>query len=585
MRKRLSTLAASYRGRLVFGYAVAVVLFATAWAWSLFGPVTDALVSQQEEHLRSIAQAATVLVDHEVPATDVAEDVGRSSRVRVTIVAGDGAVLADSEEDPTRMENHATRPEVAAALSGRAGREQRVSRTEGVEQVYVALPAMIEGERVAVRVSERTATIDAVAERARRRGLLLLVAVLALAAVIAVVVNRGLVEPVERLSAAAKRMAAGDLSADVQRTSGELGVLADALSNMRSQIRARIDDLEAEERNLRSVLDGLDDAVFLLSEGEILFANSAAERMFGTGRTWRHRDVGDAGLPVSVVAWVRSALHDNKQRAEELVPDPTGRSLRLSFVPLHPEDPSARAIVVVADVTERARLEHVRRDFVANASHELKTPVAGIQLLAESAANAASDGDDAQALAFAQQIVSETSRLQRLVRDLLDLSRLDTTPAPGAVADVRAVAENALIGHRPAAASRMLSLEFDDSSVKTEDVFVAGDPTDLAVALDNLLDNALAYTEEGGVVVRIEGAAGKVIITVEDTGIGIPEEDLPRIFERFYRVDRARTRESGGTGLGLSLVKHAVERSGGSVSVQSEVGVGTAFRLEFTRAR
>ena len=210
----------------------------------------------------------------------------------------------------------------------------------------------------------------------------------------------------------------------------------------------------------------------------------------------------------------------------------------------------------------------------------------GIQLLAESAADAAADGDVEQSLLFSAQIHAEAVRLERLVRDLLDLSRLETAAQSGELTDVRQAIENAVVSHRAAATRSGLSLDVDLSAIRGVDVFVAAERTDVAVALDNLLDNAIAYTEKGGATHHASPPARRSSASlVSDTGTGIPADDLPRIFERFYRVDRARSRESGGTGLGLALVRHVVERSGGTVVVASEEGVGTTFTLSLSRAR
>ncbi|HZL05647.1 MAG TPA: ATP-binding protein, partial [Coriobacteriia bacterium] len=270
---------------------------------------------------------------------------------------------------------------------------------------------------------------------------------------------------------------------------------------------------------------------------------------------------------------------------DELGPDPYRRYYRVRSVPLGSHDADNRTLVVITDTTERMRLDSMRRDFVANASHELKTPTAGILLLAESAGHAVEDGDLEQAIAFASSIHEEATRLRQLVTDLLDLSRLESVPAQDAVTDVRQAVDLALIGHRGPAATRGLDLECDFEDVAGEDVVVHADPTDVAIALDNLLSNAIAYTEAGCVTVRLGADDTTVRIAVEDTGVGIPAADVERVFERFYRVDRARTRTGGGTGLGLSLVRHVVERAAGSVAIESAVGVGTAVTLTLPRAR
>jgi signal transduction histidine kinase len=188
-----------------------------------------------------------------------------------------------------------------------------------------------------------------------------------------------------------------------------------------------------------------------------------------------------------------------------------------------------------------------------------------------------------QALVFVGQMKDEAERLRRLVLDLLDLSRLDSVPTPGTITDVRAAATNALAAHRAAASDAGLTLALDLSAVAESDVYAAAEPTDVAVALDNLLANAIAYTAHGGVTVRLAADEHDVTVSVTDTGIGIPAEHLPRVFERFYRVDAARTRVSGGTGLGLSLVRNAAERAGGTVSIDSSVGQGTTVTLRLPR--
>ncbi|MCG2808115.1 MAG: ATP-binding protein, partial [Coriobacteriia bacterium] len=344
-------------------------------------------------------------------------------------------------------------------------------------------------------------------------------------------------------------------------------------------------DLEAEQRNQRAVLDGLTDGVFLLHDDEIRFANRAASSLFRAPTTgWRDMRIAGVGLPASVVSAIESRLGpDSEPESVECGPDPSGRHLRVTVLPLNPDDRFRRTLVVIADVTERIRIDAMRRDFVAKASHELKTPTSAIHLLAEAAATAAADGDAEQAVEFARQISAESNRLNRLVGDLLDLSRLEGAPEPGSVSDLREAIANAVIAHRIPAKQRGLELRFDDRASGI-DAYVAADPTDLAVALDNLLENAIKYTETGLVTVGLSMDDESASIDVSDSGIGIPTEDLPRIFERFYRVDRARTRVSGGTGLGLALVRHVVERSNGSIQVDSTLGEGTTFTLRLPRA-
>lgn len=578
---RLKDIAGSSLGRILVGFTAVAAVFAGAWLWSLSGPLTNAVVRQQQENLTSVAQAASLVVSQseESPDRVVRQLVARTD-IRMTIVAGDGTVLADSDTDPAEMENHADRPEIAAALKGNVGNDRRRSATEGTEQVYVAVPGTLGSERVAVRAAQPLDEIKAIAATWRRAGMLLLSVAAAVALAIVVKTARSTARPVSLLSTAAGRMAAGDLGVRVPEVPTDMRELAGALETLRQQMRARIEALDAERVTLRSALDGLSDAVLVIDGGRVALANTATEGLLGRPpHGWDGAALDEAGLPASVESVLLDMLARTTPTVLELEPDPTGRALRLYAAPLDADGQHQRSIVVVADVTERARLDRVRRDFVSNASHELKTPVAGIGLLAQSAEMAAADGDHAQAVAFARQIAAEIARLQRLVCDLLDLSRLESTPAPDAIADVRQAVGLAVISHKPAATRKGLSIVQDFSSVANRDVFVAADPTDLAIALDNLLDNAISYTNEGGVRVAVTTSDDAAVISVEDTGMGVAAEHLPRVFERFYRVDGGRSRDAGGTGLGLSLVKHVVERNGGTADVESAPGRGSVFTL------
>lgn len=579
-------LTASYRIRLAFGFLLTVGIVAGAWTWSLYGPLTDAVIEQQQDHLLAVAQAGVlVLGETEKSAPDALRRLVARTDLRMTIVAADGTVIADSESDPVTMDNHRGRPEISDALAGRIGFERRISETQGVEQIYVAVPASFAGSRVALRVSEPLEEINLLAQRSRRTGLALLGAALLAAGLLSVRLSAVAAAPVERLSAAAQQMASGDLRASVPVEAGELAALSSALTDLREQMRRRIEDLSSEKHNLRGVLDGLADGVFLLHGDRIVFANHSAGHLFRAPATgWAGTPLSEAGLPASLVAAVDEHASLDESTVAEIGPDPTGRTLRLTLIPLNPTDSYQRTLLVVSDTTERTRLDRMRRDFVANASHELKTPVSAIHLLATSTMDAASDGETETALTFAAQIEQESARLGRLVADLLDLSRLESTLEPGTLTDVRQAVENAIIGHRGAATERDLDLSIDDSAIGGIDLFARVDPTDMAIVLDNLLDNAIAYTEKGSVTVRLTADPDRIGIEVSDTGIGIPESELPRIFERFYRIDRARSRRSGGTGLGLALVRHVVERSAGTVEASSVVDSGTTFTVTLPRA-
>lgn len=585
MTGRAGQLFHSYRFRIAAGYALAVGLIGAAWLWTLYAPLSSAVLEQQRAHLQSVAQAGALAMPLAADGPQAfSEALVAGTGLRLTVVDAEGVVLADTEQAPSEMESHADRPEIRSALSGDVGFDVRLSRTLGVEHVYVAVPVSLAGGRAALRVSESAQRVTAVAADWRRAGLGLLAASLVAAAVLAAWLASRATTSVSRLAESARRMAAGDLLSAVPTEAGELAILSNALSDLARQMRGRLDDLEAEQRTQRTVLDGLEDAVFLLQDGSVLFANHSAGTLFRQPHGgWHGRLFAECGLPACVGKVVRQAETEQRAIGEECPPDPAGRVLRVTAAPLDPIEGEPRTLVAVTDVTERARLDRMRRDFVANASHELKTPTAGIQLLAESAAAAARDGDTARALAFTEQIEGEVVRLRRLVSDLLDLTRLEATPRAAAVTDLREVLEIAMLSHRRSAEAKGLAFSLDVSAVAGSDTFAAIDRTDLAVALDNLLDNAIAYTERGGVSVTLTATRDEVAIAVADSGMGIPAGDLSRVFERFYRVDRARSREKGGTGLGLALVRHVAERANGVAEAESELGRGSTFTLRLPR--
>jgi two-component system phosphate regulon sensor histidine kinase PhoR len=593
---RLRFALGSYRARLVLGYVLVVLLLAAVWAVSLFGPLDSAVRDQQRNAMTIVARGVANSIATMPGITESeARRLVTGTDWRLTIVDADGEVLADTSTDPSRMENHADRQEVAAALAGREGSAERRSRTTGVPQLYVAVPGKLAGSPVAVRVSEPVRALGDLAGETRALSLVALVVALALAAIVAWRLSASATRPISELADAAHRMATGDLSGAVPEAPGELGELSSALTDLRDQMHLRVDGLETERRNLRAVLDGLADGMFLLEDGRVALANDGATKLFDAPfGGWRGRELDDRVLPASLAAAVAglasagSASEGGARsgQSRDVGPDPKGRWYRVTVLPLLGASgtAAARTLVTIADTTDRMRLDRMRTDFVANASHELKTPTAGILLLAESARSAAGDGDTQMAMGFLGQIETEADRLRRLVADLLDLSRLEYAPEPGSITDVRRGVDLSLSSHKAAARLKGLELRMDLGAVADQDVFVRADPTDVAVALDNILDNAVTYTDAGSVQVRVSATPGTVRIAVSDTGVGIPTDDLPRVFERFYRVDRSRVRLTGGTGLGLSLVRHVVERSGGSVDISSELGTGTTVTITFPRA-
>ena len=373
--------------------------------------------------------------------------------------------------------------------------------------------------------------------------------------------------------------------------SGGLGRVVRTFNRLIPRLEARLATLEADRGLLGAVLGGMTEGVIAIdARRRLLFANEAAERLFGLGTDSVGRLVAELIRNPKVQEAVDATLSRKIPHPIELeVAGPDSRplvaprTLALQGTPL-PGSPNPGAVLVFHDVTDLRRLERMRQDFVANASHELKTPLAAIKAYTETLIDGALHDDEVN-VRFLGQIDEQADRLNRLILDLLSLARLESgqdlfhhDPLPFS-STVHKIAET----HRERARSRDLAFSVD---LPDSDAWVRADEEALRQILDNLIDNAIKYTPEGGRI-AITGVSepGRVVVNVADSGIGIPRDDLPRVFERFYRVDKARSRELGGTGLGLSIVKHLVQSLGGQVAVESRPGLGTTFRVVLPRTR
>jgi two-component system, OmpR family, phosphate regulon sensor histidine kinase PhoR len=363
----------------------------------------------------------------------------------------------------------------------------------------------------------------------------------------------------------------------------DLAGLTNELSAMTTRLRDRLDELTEERDRAGQILDALDDGVLLLDgAGRLLLANPAARSWFGLPADLR------PGLPARrvlgaprVVALAEEAYEAGAPVAGNLtlvLPEP--RTLTMRAFPLVDRGPTGRIVVTLTDITQRRRLEVLRRDFVANASHELKTPVAAVRALAETLLTALPD-DPEGGRRFAERIGREAERLDLLARALLDLSRVERGTLDVEPVDLVGLAKEVADGYADLAEERRVRLRTE----LQPQVSLRGDRAQLGLLLSNLLDNALRHTAaRGTVAVRLEAADGRAVLQVADTGEGIPAGELPRVFERFYRVDKARARQTGGTGLGLAIVRHVAEGHGGTVRVDSELGRGSTFTVSLPLA-
>lgn len=526
-----------------------------------------------EETARRLASEARLVAEQwrsDVNADSLADRLGQLTEHRVTLVDSSGVVRGDSEFDGDQLatlENHYSRPEIVAARdSAASGTARRRSPSAGDEELYVAVRA---GTGFA-RVSLATTSLSAIVGEARRDVALAGLGAILVAGLLSWFFARTVSQPVAELSDVARALAAGDFSRRPARAApGEVGDLAIAISQLAEQLSRRLEALRTEEILLRELAESLNEGILVIdSRHQVVRINETARLMLGLRAPLPFGDdmlPRDRLLRETVVGAMRG---DTVRDAEIRI---TGRVYNVSARPL---EHLGGAVIALLDLTRLRRLETVRRDFVANVSHELKTPLTVIRGFAETLADDDPPPDIRRQ--FAESIASHTRRMQRLVDDLLDLSRIESggwVPEPQSV-ELGAVIADDVSAAREIADRKGIRLEVHlEPAART--VFV--DPLALRQVVRNLVENAVRHTNRGVVTVHAAREQQGVRLRVSDTGCGIAAEHLPRIFERFYRVDPARSREQGGTGLGLSIVKHLVEAHGGAVRAESVVDQGTTI--------
>jgi len=505
-----------------------------------------------------------------------------ASGVRVTVITAEGHVLADSQSDPETMENHATRPEIMEAMAKGNGRSIRHSVTIKRDLLYYAVrQSTAAGPPYILRFALPLETVDEILNSFRQRLWVASFFILLIAGGISLLLSRSFTDRVERLKEFSRRVADGDFRPLPRDGSGDaLEALGISLNRTAARLERTIHTL-TEERNLSSaILGSMVEGVAVVNASErLVFANPGFAEILGL-------DVpptsGSALVEVvrqtELVEAVRKVLGGEPRVQSEIVTGTLRQHYFAITVAAVRAGETTGAVVVLHDITELRKLERVRRDFVANVSHELRTPLTAIQGFAETLLAGAID-DPQNRTRFLEIILEHSRRLARLTEDLLVLSKMD---AERLELEIRRLSVPQIIESCLETAQRRATEKDLRISVNMPERLpdIAGDRRRLAEVLQNLLDNAIQYTLPGGqIMVSAETGEDEVILTVSDTGIGIPKADQPRIFERFYRVDVARSREAGGTGLGLAIAKHLVEVHGGRLWVESEVGQGSQFHF------
>jgi two-component system phosphate regulon sensor histidine kinase PhoR len=546
----------------------------------------------------SQADRIAALADDPVAAQAWATRLTDGGNLRLTLIRADGRVIADSSRTPDQvpaMENHAGRPEVLAAMARGSGTSVRKSDTTGASYVYAARTVPLpKGGLMVLRLARPIGTLAAVESNVGR--VLLLAVAAALLAIMAVSwwITRSLFVPLSRVIHGAERLAGGDLGHRLEvPEEDELSTLAGAVNRLAAQVETQIAAVGEERDHLRRILSSMTDGVLVTDgEGRALLTNAAFRALFDAPR----EVTGMRPLEITRQRTLDRLVHETlaagqSQNAELEQDTPVRRTLALTSAVLtnlpaagvpHANGNGGAAVgcvIVARDITAFTRLSEMRRDFVANVSHELKTPLAAIRGYAETLRDGALEDHEA-APRFLGRVLEQCKRLQALLDDLLTLSRLER---PGSAperqpVDLASVARRSAETLAAAAAERRVRVEV--RTIGDGAPMLQADADGMERMVTNLLDNAVKYNRPGGnVVVQVGRSGDQALFEVRDSGIGIPAEALPRIFERFYRVDKGRSREEGGTGLGLAIVKHVAQLHGGRVEVDSTLGEGSRFRV------
>ena len=584
-------------------------LFALACGFVIAGVL--AARSLEEQELAQSGQALEVSTNliafdlrkllttsRSLPATPelqiIVRELSRRALARVTLVDSTGRVLADSavqDRDLGSLENHRMRPEIDQAVATGSGTDMRASHTTGDRTLYRAVRLGEVGKTsspVYLRLGFPMTALEQELAKLKRNLTLAFGSAFLIAVGLSIWLARSLTKPLSDMATAARQLAAGDHSVRIQvRSSDEVGLLGDTINHMTDELRSKIEELSEDRAQLLAMLTSMVEGVMVLDyKGRILQVNPALERMFGVTRAEaRGRQSSEVFGHPELNALVSTVLTTRTAQEDEIILTPSGRCLDVeASVAGGEQDNEACAVLVFHDITELRRLENIRKDFVANVSHELRTPLTSIKGYVEALLDGGKDNPETSGR-FLDIILKQSDRLNLILEDLLQLSKIESGQVQFKQEPLHlgSVVERTIAMIKPLADKKQHRLI---SQVAANLPLISGDEERLVQVLANLLDNAIKYTPEGGQITvaahlmppsRTEAHRNSIELTVTDTGIGIPEQDRPRVFERFYRVDKARSRELGGTGLGLAIVRHIVEGHGGQIWVEGNVPTGSRF--------
>jgi two-component system phosphate regulon sensor histidine kinase PhoR len=580
----------SFQSKLMISYILILAIS--------FGFVAFFLNRNLEEHSLKDISASLVnqanLIKHQISAENIKNENGQyleslattlsgMIQSRITITNAKGRVLADSErslEEALQLPSHADRPEIQQALSGSTGQDTRYSQTLKNNMLYVAVPIMEAKDVIGVvRVALPLVRVRQMIMSIQKILFMNLLFALCLAFVLGSVLTAGIIKPINKIIHASGRFSKGDFTHRIYLDSkDEIGELATTLNIMAQSLEDKIKEIEIKNQHLVAIFESMVEGIIVVDKlNRIVSINHTVERIFNIRREDAEGEIVLEAIRNDDIAQIAGrVLSEGVVTSRELsVVWPIQKVFAINASPVFEKGAVAGCLLVIHDMTEIRKLETVRRDFVANVSHELKTPLTAIKGFVETLLEGALD-DKENAMHFLLIIKDHTERLNTLINDLLDLSYLESREAglEKKKFDLAQLTQKILSGFGAQLKKKGIEAQID----MPVSLIVNADRDKMEQVFTNLIDNAIKFNRQRGSI-KIESQLfdGKIKIMVSDSGIGIPAKDLSRIFERFYRVDKTRSRELGGTGLGLSIVKHIIELHAGTVGVESTEGLGSSF--------
>jgi len=564
--------------KIVLGYILVILVLSFLILLFTFKTIRTYYETSQSTRLKNIGTSLEAGLLPFIEDKELEElkrrvrQLGEDLEVRITVISPDGTVWADSMEDPGKMRNHSDRPEIIQALEREIGESRRFSTTVEKRMLYVALPIESHGKTVAVlRTSLSLNQINELLNNLKTDIANVALFVILVALVLSALFARTLTSPLRELTHAAQRVADGDFDTKIFiKNRDEFGQLAQSFNHMVAKIKSLIDELSERKESLNTLIASIQEGLAVLNKkGEIILSNRCFEKIVDTtpveGKMYwevlREPRLGDL---------VKNTGKERPYLSEEIEVNNRHYLCGATYMPAAQE-----IVLALHDITEMKQVQKIKKDFVVNVSHELRTPLSAIlgavETLEETVEN--------ESRRYLEMVRRNTERLVNIVNDLLTLSELEDSAGGLALqeVDLQELIQNLFPLYESKIKEKGLSLNLE---VKEPLPVITADPFRLEPGFINLIDNAVKYTERGTITISVAPSDGYVQIAVKDTGIGIPRDHLSRVFERFYVVDKSRSRKLGGTGLGLSIVKHIVLLHNGIITVESTPGTGTKFTIQ-----